>query len=136
MTTETPQKIPAKIDRARSMRTEIRHPKALGGDPIRTFRPTFSLSEMVINNREADPHQVAVKRKPPWLKAKVPGGEGFKRLKRNVDTHNLYTVCEEAACPNMGECWGTRRRHDHDPGRHVHALLRLLQRAKRAPARA
>ena len=106
MTTETPQKIPAKIDRARSMRTEIRHPKALGGDPIRTFRPTFSLSEMVINNREADPHQVAVKRKPPWLKAKVPGGEGFKRLKRNVDTHNLYTVCEEAACPNMGECWG------------------------------
>ncbi len=48
---------------------------------------------------------MAPKRKPPWLKAKVPGGPGYDRLKKIMDTHGLHTVCQEASCPNMGECW-------------------------------
>jgi lipoyl synthase len=44
-------------------------------------------------------------RKPPWLKMKMPGGEGFARLKRLVDDHRLHTVCQSAKCPNLGECW-------------------------------
>jgi lipoic acid synthetase len=35
----------------------------------------------------------------------VPGGEGYERLKAIVDEHRLHTVCQEASCPNMGECW-------------------------------
>jgi lipoic acid synthetase len=44
--------------------------------------------------------------RPAWLKARVPGGEDYARVKELVATHRLHTVCEEARCPNMGECWG------------------------------
>lgn len=44
-------------------------------------------------------------RKPPWLRARVAGGERYQQVKRNVDQHRLSTVCEEAHCPNIGECW-------------------------------
>ncbi|MEZ6015151.1 MAG: lipoyl synthase [Planctomycetota bacterium] len=43
--------------------------------------------------------------KPPWLKVPLPGGEGFKKLKELTRELKLNTVCEEARCPNMGECW-------------------------------
>lgn len=60
---------------------------------------------MVLNNAESPAHQLAQKRKPDWLRAKVPGGPQFERLRGIVQTHRLHTVCEEAGCPNMGECW-------------------------------
>ncbi len=44
-------------------------------------------------------------RRPEWLKARIPGGEEYSRLKALSDKHKLHTVCEEARCPNMGECW-------------------------------
>lgn len=44
-------------------------------------------------------------RRPEWLKAKIPGGENYARLKSIIGAQELHTVCEEARCPNMGECW-------------------------------
>ncbi len=44
-------------------------------------------------------------RKPSWLRAPMPGGERFEALRRQVRDHRLATVCEEARCPNIGECW-------------------------------
>ncbi len=44
-------------------------------------------------------------RKPPWLRARVAGGPKYQQVKQNVDRHRLSTVCEEAHCPNIGECW-------------------------------
>ena len=44
-------------------------------------------------------------RKPSWLKVPLPGGEGFTRLKQMTRELGLNTVCEEARCPNIGECW-------------------------------
>jgi lipoic acid synthetase len=44
-------------------------------------------------------------RKPPWLKVKMPGGDGFMRVRRIVQDHDLHTVCTSASCPNIGECW-------------------------------
>lgn len=44
--------------------------------------------------------------KPPWLRARVPGGGRFAELKGIVREHRLATVCEDALCPNIGECWG------------------------------
>lgn len=46
-----------------------------------------------------------VERKPPWLKVRAPGGESYTRIKRTLRDLDLYTVCEEARCPNVGECW-------------------------------
>jgi len=43
--------------------------------------------------------------KPPWLRAKAPTGAGFEAVKAIVHAHRLATVCEEAKCPNIGECW-------------------------------
>jgi lipoic acid synthetase len=44
-------------------------------------------------------------RKPPWLKVKAPGGPNYLRLKHLMRELDLHTVCEEAHCPNVGECW-------------------------------
>jgi len=44
-------------------------------------------------------------RKPSWLRAPMPGGERFETVRRAVRGHRLATVCEEAKCPNIGECW-------------------------------
>jgi lipoic acid synthetase len=77
----------------------------LGGDPLRTIdAPVLSLSGMVLNNQEGV-QQLANKKKPDWLRARVPGGEEYLRLRSVLKEHRVYTVCEEANCPNMGECW-------------------------------
>ncbi len=44
-------------------------------------------------------------RKPPWLRVRAPGSVGYNETRRIVRDHGLVTVCEEAACPNIGECW-------------------------------
>lgn len=44
--------------------------------------------------------------KPRWLKVKMPGGPRYNRIKSRARTLKLHTVCEEARCPNIGECWG------------------------------
>src|SRR5678809_99859 len=43
--------------------------------------------------------------KPDWLKVKAPGSPSYLRLKSIMRDLNLHTVCEEARCPNIGECW-------------------------------
>jgi lipoic acid synthetase len=43
--------------------------------------------------------------KPPWLKVRMPGGETYSHLKQTFRELDLHTVCEEARCPNVGECW-------------------------------
>ena len=44
-------------------------------------------------------------RKPPWFKVRAPGGPRFRELKDMMESEGLNTVCEEAACPNIGDCW-------------------------------
>lgn len=87
-------------------RTLARHPRPLGGDPLRRVdKPLVSLSGLVLNNQTGTPEQLSIKKKPAWLRAKVPGGAEYQRLKGVLSEHKLHTVCEEANCPNMGECW-------------------------------
>jgi lipoic acid synthetase len=56
------------------------------------------------------PHDVSVpgERKPSWLKAKLPSGPNHAELKSIMRGNSLHTVCEEAMCPNIGECWEER----------------------------
>ena len=44
--------------------------------------------------------------KPDWLRVQLPGGERFNKVKETLERLNLHTVCKEAQCPNVGECWG------------------------------
>ncbi|CAM9021397.1 unnamed protein product [Wickerhamomyces anomalus] len=46
---------------------------------------------------------------PSWLRVPIPKGESFHNLKKDVRELKLATVCEEAKCPNIGECWGGKK---------------------------
>ena len=45
-------------------------------------------------------------RKPPWLRIQLPRGDTYRHVRRAIASRGLHTVCEEALCPNLGECWG------------------------------
>lgn len=47
------------------------------------------------------------KRRPDWIKVRAPSGEMVEQLRELMQRKSLHTVCEEAGCPNMGECWGS-----------------------------
>ncbi len=51
---------------------------------------------------------VGARRHPPWLKVRAPGGAEFVETRSAVRSLGLHTVCEEARCPNIGECWGNK----------------------------
>lgn len=57
----------------------------------------------LISSAPAAPKHV---RKPDWLRVSLPMGEDYERVKAKVNTLQLNTVCKEAACPNIAECWG------------------------------
>ena len=73
------------------------------GAKFRNEHGVAAIKNGVKQNRRADAAPLG--RKPPWLRAKMPMGEGFSRVKQNVREHRLSTVCEESMCPNIGECW-------------------------------
>src|SRR5262249_52663306 len=47
--------------------------------------------------------------RPDWLKVRIPSGENFFEVRRILRSHNLNTICEDAMCPNIAECWGKHR---------------------------
>jgi len=50
--------------------------------------------------------QTERKKKPDWLRVKLPTGEEYKKVRNLVSEYKLHTICESGNCPNMGECWG------------------------------
>ncbi|MFH1743795.1 MAG: lipoyl synthase [bacterium] len=53
------------------------------------------------------PHS-AFPRKPRWLKAPLPSGQGYQEVRSLIEEHGLHTVCKSARCPNLGTCWDSR----------------------------
>ncbi len=51
-------------------------------------------------------HTIESKRKPNWLRVKLPIGEEYRKVRALVDDYKLHTICQSGNCPNMGECWG------------------------------
>src|SRR5439155_8641286 len=64
---------------------------------------TMAAPLVQIQPSSASPAEPA--RKPSWLKVKAPGGPNYVALKHMMRDLKLHTVCEEAHCPNIGECW-------------------------------
>lgn len=94
------------LDERTRQRIEARHPLPLGGDTARSTRSdaVVPLTGMIIQNNAA-PAQLSYGKKPDWLRARMPGGQAYHDLKSLIDEYKLHTVCQEASCPNMGECW-------------------------------
>jgi len=78
-------------------------PVVTAGDKYRTELGISAVKNGVSRNRGWS--AVPVERKPSWLRAKIPAGPGYERVRRNVRENRLATVCEESLCPNIGECW-------------------------------
>jgi len=68
-------------------------------------RTSMSISLPIIPNQTPVTKHA---RRPDWLKVRIPGGPGYAQIKGLVDQHRLHTVCEEARCPNIAECWSRR----------------------------
>ena len=66
---------------------------------------TSPIPVTLIRGRHTRAGALPRERKPSWLKVTAPGSPGYLRLKRLMRDLDLHTVCEEAACPNIGECW-------------------------------
>ncbi|MBI4502129.1 MAG: lipoyl synthase [Gemmatimonadetes bacterium] len=61
-----------------------------------------------LSPRYPTPPESTALRKPAWLKVKAPGGQNYVQIKQLMQDLKLHTVCEEAHCPNIGECWEHR----------------------------
>src|SRR5580698_3892448 len=80
----------------------LEHPKPVkSGEKYLTPQGFTAIKDGVKSSRTP----TAGARKPPWLRASMPSGAAFTAVKEIVREHRLSTVCEEAKCPNIGECW-------------------------------
>jgi lipoyl synthase len=73
------------------------------GAKFRNEHGITAIKNGVKTDRRVEPAPLG--RKPPWLRAKMPSGEKYARVRQNVRENRLATVCEESMCPNIGECW-------------------------------
>jgi lipoic acid synthetase len=76
---------------------------ARSGEKYVTPQGTTAIKDGIKAGAQAVP--LPAGRKPAWLRAPMPGGEGYDSVRQTVREHRLATVCEEAKCPNIGECW-------------------------------
>ncbi len=80
-------------------------PPVRSGDKYKTAQGFTAIKDGVKQNGAASPGAAAILRKPAWLRAPLAVGKEFTAVRDIVRRHRLSTVCEEAKCPNIGECW-------------------------------
>src|ERR1700749_3938720 len=77
----------------------------------------MSITRLTIDHRSGSPprhpekqHRAdnPIQRKPDWIRVKAPSGAVYQETRELMRSNKLVTVCEEAACPNIGECWSQR----------------------------
>jgi lipoic acid synthetase len=103
MSSSHPKPKPSKADFFDT--STARHARPLGGDTARNTRSSaiVDLSDQILNNTETN--HLSQPRKPDWIRAKLPGGPGYEAMRENMAKHGLSTVCQEASCPNIADCW-------------------------------
>lgn len=78
-------------------------PHVTSGTKFRSEHGFSAIKDGVKHSANQAP--VSTERKPSWLRAKMPGGERFEAVRKNVTENRVSTVCQESHCPNIGECW-------------------------------
>ena len=74
-------------------------------DTNKNLRPEADAKPRLRHPEKANNPESEVLRKPKWIRVKAPTSEGYAKTRKIVKDKGLVTVCEEAACPNIGECW-------------------------------
>lgn len=82
---------------------QVERPRPASGDKYVTPQGFTAIRDGIKRAATAEPIRPGAK--PRWLRAPMPAGKGFDEVRRKVREHRLATVCEEAHCPNIGECW-------------------------------
>jgi lipoic acid synthetase len=67
-----------------------------------------NIAQKRANLAKNSPRLDSIERKPAWLKVPLPSGENYGEIKENLRSKGLFTVCEEAKCPNISECWAAK----------------------------
>src|SRR5262245_52579624 len=83
-------------------------PGSFPGISFAAMAAPLQLVQITPRRPNAGLEQAPAQRKPPWLKVKSPGGATFNDVRGLLKDLQLHTVCEEAHCPNIGECWDHR----------------------------
>ena len=98
----------ASMTRLRALREQLEHEG--GRNTLDDFaaQPTVESETKynAVNRKKASPRSSKVLPKPRWLKAAPADSDNYRKLRSTVRELGLATVCEEARCPNIGECWG------------------------------
>lgn len=79
--------------------------KSISSGEKYTTAQGFTAIKDGVKSRQQTPPEGSMPRKPAWLRASLPLGQEYDSVKQIVREHRLSTVCEEAKCPNIGECW-------------------------------
>jgi lipoic acid synthetase len=95
--------LPAQLAATTGALPESEHRPARSGDKYRTAQGFTAIKDGVKARADADVTHLFGK--PAWLRAAPASGSGYEFVRRTVHQHRLATVCEEAKCPNIGECW-------------------------------
>jgi len=82
-------------------------PSRANGDAAASPFPIFGSNEIATTPRSRA-HRTDEPRRPEWLRVRLDTGGGFRNVKKMIDGLNLHTVCQEARCPNIYECWADR----------------------------
>ncbi len=85
--------------------SESATPRVTSGTKFRSEHGFSAIKNGVKRTASASTEDRPMERKPKWLRARMPGGERYDAVRRNVSEHRLSTVCQESHCPNIGECW-------------------------------
>lgn len=98
-----------------SSSSSLQPPKSESPRTLEALRQRLAVESPSIHDfirlRETEEYSVEVGTKkkplpkPKWMKESIPGGSKYTQIKKKLRELNLHTVCEEARCPNMGECW-------------------------------
>jgi lipoic acid synthetase len=85
--------------------SESAKPRIASGSKFRNEHGFSAIKDGVKRKPPGQAERAPGERKPGWLRARMPGGERYDAVRRNVSEHRLSTVCQESHCPNIGECW-------------------------------
>lgn len=85
--------------------SESAKPRIASGAKFRNEHGFSAIKDGVKRKSPGQAERLPRERKPDWLRARMPGGERYDAVRRNVKEHRLSTVCQESHCPNIGECW-------------------------------
>lgn len=80
----------------------------MGAEPDITLTASGTPTGAARHPEKANRQEHPIRRKPPWIRVKAPTSPQYHETRELVRRRNLHTVCEEAACPNIGECWAKR----------------------------